>query len=244
MQGCTRKIIGKGKVSIIYSNGHKAYKTYPPSYHSSWIKHEFMIQQELFEKTTLPILKYELHEREIEMDIIEGITLADRVRKQKYPNGLNDLIDLQVGIYEYHSLNLGDAFVDFNIIIQNSAMGEELKEKALYSLSLIEKRKSLCHFDFHFENIMFDGRNYYIIDWVNAKLGNPVMDIARTYIILKQYATRIAEKYIATITKKMKLSDKDVRVAIPLMAALRLIESNSVSFRETLIGMIQRDYSM
>lgn len=189
-----RKLIGKGRVSSIYSDGQKAYKTYPTSYPFSWIKHEFEIQAEITSKTKLPVLRYELleNDREIKMDIIAGLSLADRMRKQKYPNGLIDLVDLQVSTYEYSSLELSDSFEDYKKYIKNSLIDESLKAKALDSLSCIKKMSILCHFDFHFENVMFDGEKYYIIDWVNAKLGNPVMDIARTYIILKQYAMRLA----------------------------------------------------
>ena len=49
---------------------------------------------------------------------------------------------------------------------------------------------------------MYDHSEDSIIDWVNTKLGNPVLDIARTYIILKQYAQRMANKYLKLISKK------------------------------------------
>lgn len=49
---------------------------------------------------------------------------------------------------------------------------------------------------------MYAHSEYYIIDWINAKLGNPVLDIARTYVVLKQYAQRQANKYLKMIVQK------------------------------------------
>jgi len=88
---------------------------------------------------------------------------------------------------------------------------------------------------------MYDG-SYHIIDWVNAKLGNKVMDIARTYIILVQYAKILSDRYLNKITQKLNINVQDVYNAIPLMAALRLHEMDSKAFNNDLQQMIY-DYS-
>lgn len=86
---------------------------------------------------------------------------------------------------------------------------------------------------------MYDHKDYYIIDWVNAKLGNPTMDIARTYVILKQYAQRLANRYLKLIVEKENFNIDEIRLGIPLMATLRLLEDDTVSFRDTLLELIQ-----
>ena len=88
---------------------------------------------------------------------------------------------------------------------------------------------------------MYDHTDYYIIDWINAKLGNPVLDIARTYIILKQYAQRLANKYLKAIVKKGNYVMADVETAIPLMAILRLTEHDATDFEAKLLEMIHNN---
>jgi 3-oxoacyl-[acyl-carrier-protein] synthase III len=89
---------------------------------------------------------------------------------------------------------------------------------------------------------MYDGQKYIIIDWVNAKLGNPLMDIARSYIIFKQYVKRLANKYLRLMTKEMNIDVTEVYRVLPLMAALRMLEHIDEAFNLELKTMIFQDY--
>lgn len=236
-----RKIIGKGRISTVYSDSIYAYKTFDSSYPKSWIKYEVHVQNEIKDKTNLPVLTYELNEKqnEIKMDLICGTTLADRIRNDGYKHSVEDLIMLQKSIFQYENLDLVDAYSSFEKIIQDSNLDAKLKDQAIKSLYSIEKKSRLCHLDFHFENIMYDQKNYYIIDWVNAKLGNPILDIARSYIILKQFAQRLSKKYLKLITNEMEIQLEDVYKVLPAIAAIRFLEMESNSFSQTLISMIK-----
>ena len=64
----------------------------------------------------------------------------------------------------------------------------------------------------------------YIIDWTNAKLGNPVMDIASTYIIFRLYADDFSKPYLDAMISKGFALDKIIK-AIPVMAFIRLRET-------------------
>lgn len=235
-----RKLIGAGVVSKIYLEDNMAYKTFPTEYPLDWITHEVNIQQEIIEHTNLHIPKMELLKdaKEIKMDFIDGDTLAERIRKEKYKLFLEDLVDIQLSIYEYSDLKLENAHEIFEKQIKESKLDEELKINGLYRLEKIEKKNSLCHFDIHFLNIMYAHSEYYIIDWVNAKLGNPILDIARTYIILQQYAQRQANKYLKMIAKNGNYRITDIEFVIPVMAILRLLEEDTGTFKEKLLEMI------
>jgi thiamine kinase-like enzyme len=176
------------------------------------------------------------------MDLISGITLADRMRKLKYKHGLEDMIALQIKTYAYDDLELPTAYDAYKEQILNSNLDEEIKHKAIDTLLTIKPIKKLCHFDFHLENIMYDGQKYIIIDWVNAKLGNPLMDIARSYIIFKQYVKRLANKYLRLMTKEMNIDVTEVYRVLPLMAALRMLEHIDEAFNLELKTMIFQDY--
>ena len=65
------------------------------------------------------------------------------------------------------------------------------------------------------------------------------MDIARSYIILKQYAMRLSNKYLYLICQKLNIPIQSVMNAVPLMAYLRLLENGDSPFNETLIELIQ-----
>lgn len=240
IKGNYRKLIGKGRISEVYLDNGYAYKTFPNNYPPSWIEYEVSIQNEIYDNTKLPVIQHEFlyDKKEIKMKYINGIELAERIKNQKYKNGLEDLIKLQKKVYEYKSLNLPNAHDSFERRIINSSLEEKIKEIALKSLRQIEKQNFLCHFDLHFSNLMYDGTEYYIIDWINAKLANPILDIAHTFIILKQYVSRYANKYLKMIAKEMNLKESDILKAVPIMASLRLLDGDINDFNKKLIQMI------
>ena len=97
---------------------------------------------------------------------------------------------------------------------------------------------SLSHFDLHFSNIMYDRYNYFIIDWANAKLGNPILDIARTYVVLRQYAFRLSDKYLKMISKELDIELISLTQAIKAMAVLRLIEMSDDGPKQRILDLI------
>jgi uncharacterized protein (TIGR02172 family) len=65
-----------------------------------------------------------------------------------------------------------------------SGLTEEVRRAALQALAQMPDGDRLCHGDFHVENVLVDGDDFFIIDWVDAAIGSPMADVARTSIIL------------------------------------------------------------
>jgi thiamine kinase-like enzyme len=85
-----------------------------------------------------------------------------------------------------------------NVIIQTETVKEKLR-RDIESVSLLDSQEkqliinylealpdgdSICHFDFHPDNIMISANQYYVIDWMTACVGDPLSDIATTAVIL------------------------------------------------------------
>ncbi|HDL86649.1 MAG TPA: aminoglycoside phosphotransferase family protein [Candidatus Acetothermia bacterium] len=60
----------------------------------------------------------------------------------------------------------------------------DLRRAGLRSLEQMPDGDRLCHGDFHPGNILMTARGPIIIDWIDATRGNPVADVARTWVIL------------------------------------------------------------
>ncbi len=58
------------------------------------------------------------------------------------------------------------------------------KTALLERLAALPEGRSLCHGDFHPDNILFTTRGPVIIDWIDASAGNPLADVARTKLLL------------------------------------------------------------
>ena len=235
------KVIGKGRVAQIVTDGVWAYKLYPSWYSKEGIIKEAHILSQIHSKTQLKSVTCEVlkDEHALKMSLVRGKTIADMMRKEKFKEGIQCLIQAQVEVFQYHDLDCEDAFTAFESTLKHSSLNQEVKDKALHSLSLIERKYHLCHFDMHLENIMMTDEGLVILDWMNAKLGNPVMDIARSYIFLCQYVKRQANPYLKQICKQMGIHSEEVKQAIPLMAALRMLEDDTSQSKNHLMQFIQ-----
>jgi thiamine kinase-like enzyme len=233
--------IGIGKTAKVYSDGQYAYKVFLHDVAIEDINYEMRIQSLIKNNTDLNVCQYHslVDDQTIQMDLIKGISLADRIRKEKYKGWLEDFISLQTKVYQYKALGIPTAKDVFKRQILKSKLDEAYKDIALSTLESVDDQNNLCHFDFHPLNILFDGSTYMIIDWVNAKLANPILDIARTYIIFKQYMKRQANKYLRLICQKMDYEIQAVHRVLPLMAFLRVQENDDSSFEKELLQMIK-----
>lgn len=104
---------------------------------------------------------------------------------------------------------------------------------------------ALCHGDFHPDNVIVTARGPVVIDWVDASIGNPVADVARTSLLLlghieaeleddaqKAAVRRFHEIYLQhymTESQRHRTGDlSELRTEhaqwLPVMAAARLSE--------------------
>lgn len=218
--------IGRGAQAIVYNYKGFAYKVYNNEYPKKWIQGELLIQNEI-NKTSLPVVKY--YETEeyniIKMDLIRGITLADRILNNKYNNGVEDLISVQKKIHTFTDVNLPTLKTCISNDMVMLQINQEKKDSALKFLDDIPDKKNLLHLDLHFLNIMYTGYQYYIIDWINARIGNPIYDYARSYVMMNEFAYLLSKKYLSLITKDINIDTTDLKKAIYVMALLRVREN-------------------
>lgn len=234
------KKIGEGKTATVYSDGEYAYKKYHDHYDSKNIHYEVNVQNEIYNKTNLNVAKYEIIENYIKMTLFDGVTLADRILIEQYPNWLEDFVNLQSKTYEYTDLALLESYPIYEKQILESNLNDNLKKNAIESLSNIDRLTTLCHFDFHPLNIIYEKNEYFIIDWTNAKRGHPAMDIASTYIIYREYFPAPADEYLNKILEKTGIKKKDVLLALPVMSFIKLRENEELEQESLLISFIDK----
>lgn len=230
--------LGEGRTSIVFSDGEFAYKQYRQAYLNN-MAYELHVQEEIYKHTNLNVCKYEAHNQELKMTLIDGVMFADRIRVEKYKDWLEDFVDLQCEVYNHTNIKLIDAHQDFFKRINESNLDGHLKNKAIAALQSIQNQGVLCHFDFHPMNILYKDNKYYIIDWINAKLGNPLLDIANTYIIFREYLQRQSQKYLNLIAKKTGFLVSDIIKALPVMACIKLIESTDSTKHRFFVDLIE-----
>jgi Ser/Thr protein kinase RdoA (MazF antagonist) len=65
------------------------------------------------------------------------------------------------------------------------ALDEDARRRLLALLAALPTGRSLCHGDFHAANVLATAHGPVVIDWVDASLGSPLADLARSWLITR-----------------------------------------------------------
>jgi hypothetical protein len=61
----------------------------------------------------------------------------------------------------------------------------DLLAAALERLAHLPNGETLCHFDFHPDQVMMTSAGQIVLDWMTARAGQPAADVARTTLLLR-----------------------------------------------------------
>jgi uncharacterized protein (TIGR02172 family) len=138
-----------------------------------------------------------------------------------------------------------------------TGIGDSEKEKIIGYLHSLPEGNSLCHGDFHPDNIM-EGESTWIIDWMTGSSGNPLCDVARTKMVLetseipdtvspgmklllKFGQRKLAQTYVKEYCKIGNVKQKDIdKWLLPLYAA-RLVENLSDAEKSVILKKIRKE---
>jgi thiamine kinase-like enzyme len=223
-----KTLIGKGKTSEVYVEHDLAYKHYDENRPISYIEEELRINRVISTLTKLPMspLLPTSDPYVIQMKYLGNETMTHRMLNRQ-PNVIEDLIDLQLSVFQYRDLpllNIHDRYQ--RRISSGTNLSDQEKLTALSILNDLPFQTTLAHMDFHPSNILFYEDKYWIIDWVNAGLANPLLCVARTYILLHYHALRRSQKYLTVLSKRTGWTKETIRTTAIIQAADRILESD------------------
>jgi Ser/Thr protein kinase RdoA (MazF antagonist) len=129
-------------------------------------------------------------------------------------------------------------------------------ERVRSRLATLPDGDRVCHYDFHPDNVLGEGRGVRVIDWNNAALGPAAADVARTLVMLRSpYAppgvplpVRLAVKWLkrwlaaayeGEYLRRTGLPREEVEAWIAPVAAARL-EEEVPGEREWLLELVHR----
>ncbi|MEM7348028.1 MAG: aminoglycoside phosphotransferase family protein, partial [Chloroflexota bacterium] len=118
-------------------------------------------------------------------------------------------------------------------------LSSQLKVKVLTKLESMPDDHKICHGDFHPGNILTSTQGETVVDWIDASIGNPLADLARSTILilggtganLKQgvtskFVTRLFHAtYVRHYFKLRPEGKRQYKTWIPIVAAARLSEN-------------------
>lgn len=98
------------------------------------------------------------------------------------------------------------------------------KLRLIAMLEDIDDETQLCHGDFHVQNLIVDGDDVSIIDWMDATRGDVRLDVCRSYVIYSEVDTDFADAYLAEYCRQSGLQQEEVLRWEPVIAGARLSE--------------------
>ena len=162
---------------------------------------------------------------------IEGDTLEELLEKD--PSSSKEILTKFVKLQtKLNSIKAGK-FETINALVEQrvQALKKDIDASSRYELHArlesFPKMENLCHLDFNLSNVVVasDGEvgDLYIIDWAHARKGNPVSDVALTYLnFILDDKKDLAESYLNLYLKNSDVAKQDIIHFLPLAAAYRL----------------------
>ena len=215
----TEKVILKDKGTLL--------KVFGPSYKVSAILNEAMNEARAAE-TGLPVAKVleVLKIRDhwaIRREFVEGQTLADVMAKDKknLAKYLRQFVEIQCAVFRKTSERMGNLVEKLDKQISASPLDRVTRYDLHMKLLSYPRGTALCHGDFNPTNVIITPKGEWrVIDWAHVRLGDPLADVARTYLLFWLSGhVAAAEKYMALMCEALKVKLADVQKWLPIVAA-------------------------
>jgi len=131
-----------------------------------------------------------------------------------------------------------------------------VKEAAREVLGKLPGGNTVCHGDFHIDNILFESSDSdaFILDWRNGSRGNPLVDVAQTLLLLRLnpvatnkfswWTRRMAQKLLRRLYLKRYLklrpSSRQQIAAFEFPVVVARLGHGIASEREQLLAVVER----
>lgn len=239
------KEIGSGGTSSVHEYYDNAViKVYKPYVTDDVINNELYIV-ELLNKYPLNIPKY-IGKVQIDgkkaliYERINGNVLAEPLLKGHYDKSLASQYAKMH--YELHKNEIKELSSQYEFLKNRIIQMEDIfGDRTIHLLNLLDDIPSgnqLCHGDYQPYNIIQDVNRYVTIDWNGACSGNPILDVAWSYLtlntpIIKQLFgdlvsdtfTSFNNDYLYYYCKLAGIEENMVIKCIPIVAARRLYDN-------------------
>jgi Phosphotransferase enzyme family len=138
---------------------------------------------------------------------------------------LECMVQLHTRIHSHQAIHFAGLKVTLAANIAASVhLDKSRKRELLDAIVDMPDGERLCHGDFHPLNILGDTSDPVVIDWLDARRGDPAADVCRSYLLLKLHAAEIAVAYLDAYLSLANIDRGSVLRWLPYVAAAKLAE--------------------
>ena len=174
-------------------------------------------------------------------EYVKGITLEEAFRKGTFDLSflLTEMIKLQFDINS-HPFNFNYKYSDK---IKKSLEKVTISNKEeIYNFLSTLKENMLCHGDFHPQNIIVNDNTLRAIDWDNASAGDPLMDVARSFLLLYINEKEVAKIYLKAYLDNKKIDVIQIYPYLKCIAVEFLTEKSNSSNKKILNDILNNEF--
>lgn len=229
------RVLGAREHKQVLRDGASVLKLFDDNYKVSAILNEAMNEARAAE-TGLPVAKIlEVclikGKWAIRREFIEGETLADVMAKDKknLTKYLKQFAAIQCAIFAKTAPRMGNLADKLDAMISASPLERNTRYDLHMRLQAQPRGKALCHGDFNPTNVIITPKgDWRVIDWSHVRLGDPLADVANTYLLfwLSGYV-KAAELYAQLMCEALKVKLSEIQQWLPIVAAAQSSKSNS-----------------
>lgn len=191
-------LVGAGRTAEIFEWGAgRVLKLYRPEFPQDWAQREARIAEAvgqvcLFAPVSDGIIEFEedgAHRIGLVYERVSGPTILQAIlhRPWQLPALTKQFARLHAAMHSVRDpvlASLPRQLDQARWDIRHSPVSEAISERALAALERQPRGDSLCHRDFHPNQVVMAPRGLVVLDWLTAGVGNPVSDIARTSLLI------------------------------------------------------------
>ncbi len=188
-------LIGRGRTADIYAWGDtQVLKLFLDWCSEGMVRHELAIAQ-VVQSAGLPVPRVENSVVEVEARLgliyekVSGRSMLENLSRRPWKMIAYGrwLAELQAKIHMCRApdLPLWSEQLERDISTAD-ILPEMARHAALRKLAQLPQGTALCHGDFHPDNILITQSGPVVIDWMTAVRGNPMADVMRTSLLLRQ----------------------------------------------------------
>lgn len=239
------RVIAVRNDKTIYRDGNECIKVFNDSYLSSDVLNEALNQSRALEAgicvpNVLAVTTFD-GKWAIVSNHIKGKTLEQLIDEN--PEKKNEYIELMARLQTEISSKEAPKLRMLKHKMRDQIRLTELDATTRYDLhnriNDMTKKSTVCHGDFNPSNIIIseEGKAY-IIDWAHATQGNPLADVANTYLLFWMNGDISgAQKYLTHYIEIAKVEKEQILNFMPIVAASRLAKCSDKE-REFLLSWV------
>jgi len=160
-------------------------------------------------------------------DRVKQVSFAEQMlnNPDDVPRYLECMVRLHMRIHAQRAVQ----FAGLNVrLVANIAatklLDKRRKRDLLGRIADMPDGDRLCHGDFQPMNILGDVSQPVVIDWPDARRGDPAADVCRSYLLMKLHAAEIATTYLDAYCRTTGMARQVVLSWLPYVAAAKLAE--------------------